>query len=154
MKRTYMFLIFRACLALALLTGASLAQSSRFSFDAALTFNPNRVVAVDGGALGALITEFYGPAASQGQVPSSAQISYVALQAPTTANANAAGYRNAPSAVQVSLGSNVATLDLGHSVANSATSKIGLTTWPDGGFCADFEHCQHIDTVTNIVITE
>lgn len=125
-----------------LLTSTAQSQPVRFTFEAALSYDPNKVVAPHGGTLGALLSEFFGPAAAQGQVPVSGTISYLTGQPPTAASANIAGYQQAINAVELVLGSNRAQLNLPLVFANAATSKIGLFVEADNAFCADFDHCQ------------
>lgn len=124
-----------------MMAGTVFAQTSSFSFQASVSFDPNQVVGRSGGTLGAMMTEFVGPTAAQGQVIIEGKVTYDLAQEATTANANIGAYQTALTAVELRLGANVAQLDIPRVLQHAATSRIG-TVIRSGGFCADYEHCQ------------
>ena len=132
---------FLVCILTIVTAGSVVAQTSSFTFQASVNFDPNQVVGRSGGTLGQLMTEFVGPSAGQGQVIIEGSLVYDLAQAPTTSNAKVGAYQTALMDVQLRIGANIARLDIPRVLEHAATSKIG-TVIQSGGFCADFEHCQ------------
>ncbi|WP_223422827.1 hypothetical protein [Tateyamaria pelophila] len=127
---------------LAMVTAASAyAQTSSFMFQATVGFDPNQIVGTSGGTLGALMTEFVGPSAAQGQLTVEGDIAYDLAQTPTITGASIGAYQTALTGVELRIGANVAHLDIPRVLKHAATSKVG-TVIRSAGFCADFEHCQ------------
>lgn len=130
-----------AILILAALAPAVRAEQSRFEWGGVLTYDPTRVIARNGGTLGALMAEFWGPDAN-GAVRLSGAVVFEANPAPTTANGVIAGYRNVVVSETLQFGSMSLAFDPVLVEANVASSKVGMVAMSDGGFCVDHEHCS------------
>lgn len=118
------------------------AQSSGFGFSATVAFDPNQVISVSGGTLGALFSEFTGPGAAQGQIVVEGDVTYDLSQPPTLSHSHIGAYQTALTSVELRIGQNGTRLNVPHVLANAGSSKIGTVIQGNVGFCADYEHCQ------------
>lgn len=139
-----MIAILRSVLLIVTMAQAAAAQEVKFALQATLNYDANRVVSASGGTLGALLAEFFGPTAAQGQVSLIARLAYLTNTPVTAGSANIAGYSSALTDAEIEMGGNTVRLNLPLVMQNAASSKIGLVVRSDAEFCVDTEHCEQV----------
>lgn len=120
---------------------AAYGEPSAFAWKGVLRYDPNHVIGLQGGTLGALMSEFYGDGARGGAVEISGEFTYETGLPADPANQTVAGFKGAVTAASIRLGSITTTMNAALIDVNIATSGVGMVAAPDGSFCVDIDHC-------------
>lgn len=127
------------CLSLSV---AAIADTSTFTWQGTLQYDPDKIVLIGGDTLGDLFDKLGVGDASTGEASISGTVRYAELTEAETSNQFAAGFPQSILSANIQIGDHETDADIEMIKTNAATSRVGMLTHPDGGFCGDADHCE------------